>query len=543
MAGNLIDALPVAGDEGAVRAAATEGAAVPAGAEVGELQRQVAELTRRVKDSFVGSAAVQILIDSETGLILDANPAALSYYGYSQDEFKRLRVMDLNQLPEELVARELSAARTKRRSYFEFKHRLASGEVRDVQVYAGPVLHGGREAVHSIICDITERTELANQLAHSQRMDALGRMAGGVAHDLNNLLTAFDMLTALIRVDLTQGRSVEGHLLELEALTGRGSALTQQLLAFCRRQQLSPRLLDLNQVVAGMHGLLSRLMRRDVRLSFQLSETPLSVVADATRLEQVLLNLVLNARDAMSRGGVVSVETAEVVLTDAQRAELDAPWQSAVRLSVRDQGVGMDEETLSHLFEPFFTTKGPGEGTGLGLSTVYGIVEQSGGRIRVESQLDVGSAFFLWLPKAEEVPVLAEPSAPLLGARGGNEQVLLVDDDADVRLTLREVLAQAGYQVIEADGGEAAIARYREAQGEVALLITDVVMPGMSGPELVERLRQQAPKLRVLYTSGYLDHPNVGLGLKGAGDTLLQKPFSAASLLNKVRQIIDNQSA
>ncbi|MCA9630761.1 MAG: response regulator [Myxococcales bacterium] len=512
--------------------------------ENAELRADLAALELRLTQTFTQSTAVKLVIDPLDGSIIEANPAALSFYGYSAEEFSRLRITDLNQLPPELVAEEMQAAREQKRTYFEFKHRLKSGAVRDVQVYSGPVRIGERDCLYSIICDITDRTQLADQLAHAQRMDALGRLAGGVAHDINNLLTALDMLASLIRSDVENARPVETHLEEVEQLTQRGAGLTQQLLAFCRRQMLEPRLLDLGDVLRGVETLLRRLLSADFVLRMRIPEEPLRIVADSTRLEQVLLNLVLNARDAMPRGGEIAIRLERVVPSARLQEELEIDWREAVKVTIADQGSGMDDETLRHAFEPFFTTKPSGEGTGLGLSTVYGIVQQSGGRIRVESQLRVGTTFELFFPEAREPALLPEVTPTPERPAGGSERLLLVDDDDAVRKTLVAVLRGAGYQVLQAADGVEALELLIREQGDLDLVVSDVVMPRMNGPEFVARARARFPDLRVLYMSGFLDLPSVGSGLKGVGgDPLLSKPFPASRLVSKVRALLDSPVA
>lgn len=524
--------MPVEVDEGAEGELASENQA---------LRRRVEELEKRWEQSFERSAAVQWVLDPATGEIVEANQAARDFYGYSREEFSAIKITDLNRLPPELVQRELDAARAERRSYFEFKHQLKSGVVRDVQVYSGPVQQGERQLLHSIICDITERNQLAEQLAHAQRMDALGRLAGGVAHDINNLLTALDMLSSLIRVDVDRGRPIDGHLTEIEGLTRRGAALTQQLLAYCRRQIMEPRLLDLATVISGLENLLRRLIRSENKITVVVRDAPLLVVADATRIEQVFLNLVLNARDAMPNGGSIMLTAERRTLSAAESEVLGVQWREAIHVRVRDNGGGMAPETLRHAFDPFFTTKPPGEGTGLGLSTAFGIVEQSGGRMQVESKVGVGTTFEVYLPAAQEQPLLLESEEH--GESGvGNETLLLVDDDPDVRRALARVLETHGYRVYQAEDAPSAMQQLELHHEEIALIISDVVMPKESGPELIQRARACWPDLRVLYISGFLEFPNVGLGLKGVGDPLLAKPFPASRLASKVRELLDTSA-
>ncbi|MGE3671962.1 MAG: ATP-binding protein, partial [Polyangiaceae bacterium] len=284
-------------------------------------------------------------------------------------------------------------------------------------------------------------------------------------------------------------------------------------------------------------------LSNSVCLDVYIPKEPIQIVADLTRLEQVLLNLVINSRDAMPDGGRICLRLERVPTTPELREELEVEWTTAVKVTITDDGEGMDEDTLRHAFEPFFTTKPPGQGTGLGLSTVYGIVQQTGGRIRVESQLNHGTTFELFFPEAVEPALLPEPAPARERTAGGSESLLLVDDDDAVRKTLAAVLRAAGYRVLEACDGEEGLAILTREQLNLDLVVSDVVMPKMNGPEFISRARARLPSLRVLYMSGFLDLPSVGSDLKGVGgDPLLSKPFPASRLVGKVRELLDSES-
>ena len=396
-------------------------------------------------------------------------------------------------------------------------------------------------ALLATFVDVTERKRLEDHLRQSQKMEAIGRLAGGVAHDFNNLLTVISgrAQIELLRPELS-GPSRRNIDLIAEAAS-RASTLTKQLLAFSRKQVLQPRVLDVDIVVAGMEPLLRRLIGEDIDLVTATEPGLGRVRADPGQLEQVVLNLAVNARDAMPRGGRLTVETANAELDEAYaRQQADVHPGPYVILAVSDTGVGMDAETRAHLFEPFFTTKGVGEGTGLGLATVYGIVKQSGGHITAYSEVGRGTTIKIYLPRVDAASEVrgAEPEPVVL--RRGSETVLLVEDDEAVRELTCEVLEMHGYTVLAvADAGEAP--RVLEgASRPIHLLVTDVVMPRLSGRELTERLRSLRPGLKVLYISGYAGTAVVHHGVLDPGTPFLQKPFTPDALLRSVRKVLDD---
>jgi len=405
---------------------------------------------------------------------------------------------------------------------------------------------GGRSAggaprgVAGTLTDVTERKQLEEQLRQAQKMEAVGRLAGGVAHDFNNLLTAIKGYGGLLLEALHPSDARRADAEEINKAADRAAALTRQLLAFSRKQVLKPVVLDLNTVVTDMESMLRRLIGEDVLLTTGLDADLGPVRADRGQLEQVLMNLVINARDAMPGGGRLSVETANV---DVRRRFVDRQLSvdpgHYVMLAVKDTGCGMDEETQQHIFEPFFSTKGVG-GTGLGLATVYGIVRQSGGFIRVESALGDGTTIAVHLPRtADAVPASerAPTAAPALSL-AGRETVLLCEDEDALRSLARRVLERLGYAVLEARHGAEAIVVAAAHPGEIALVVTDVVMPQMGGRELVEQLSTVRPSVRVLYMSGYTDGDIIRRGLAREGREFLQKPFTPEALARKVREVL-----
>ena len=403
-----------------------------------------------------------------------------------------------------------------------------------------PVFDGeGRPfGICGISTDITERKHLEEQLQRAAKMEAIGRLAGGVAHDFNNLLTAITGYGEMLFHKLDAGSPLRGHAEEILKAGERAAALTSQLLAFSRGQVVQPRILDLNQVVVNVAGLLRRLIGEHIQLETRLAPKLFPIKADMGQVEQVLMNLAINARDAMPQGGRLVLETVNVPAESAPKPG-EAPGPSFVRLSCSDTGHGMDEYTLAHIFEPFFTTKAQGKGTGLGLATVYGIVTKSGGAVEAESKPGQGSTFTIDFPAVGEAiesgPPQAAPARPL----GGTETVLVVEDEDAVRTFVGEVLRSRGYRVLEAASGTDALALCERDSSPIDLLLTDVVMPGMNGRGLAERFAALRPGAGLLYMSGYAEDEALQQGVQNLGDAFLAKPFSAAALVEAIRTALD----
>ena len=389
--------------------------------------------------------------------------------------------------------------------------------------------------------DITERKQLEEQFHQAQKMEAVGRLAGGVAHDFNNLLTAILGSADLVLDSLTPGVPAREELEEIRKAALRAADLTRQLLAFSRQQVIAPTALNPNEVVANMDKLLRRLLGEDVELRTRLTPDLVTVKADPSQLEQVVLNLAVNARDAMPNGGKLTIETQNVELDAAYvRGHISAQPGPYAMIAVSDTGVGMDAATQARIFEPFFTTKEIGKGTGLGLATVYGIVKQSGGWIWVYSEPGQGTTFKIYLPRVTEaVPPAAVTPAPPASVRG-SETILLVEDDEMIRNLVQKVLQANGYRVLVAANGRDAERVAGQHEGPIHLLMTDVVMPGMNGREVAERLAAARAGVRVLYLSGYTDDAIVHHGVLEPGVAFLQKPFTPAVLGRKVREVLDS---
>jgi two-component system, cell cycle sensor histidine kinase and response regulator CckA len=390
----------------------------------------------------------------------------------------------------------------------------------------------------SVLRDVTQQRLLEAQLIQSQKMEAIGQLAGGVAHDFNNLLAVIMGYGELLLGDFPSDDPKGNDVSEMLAAAKRGVSLTRQLLAFSRQQIVQPAILDLNDIVEGIEKMLRRIIGEHIRLSTKLATGLAHFRADASQVEQILLNLTVNARDAMPEGGRLHIETKNVTLDEAAASK--QPGVSAgeyVVLSVRDTGIGMDEQTQKRVFEPFFTTKEVGKGTGLGLSTVYGIVRQSGGHIEIQSQLGQGATFEVFFPRNESGEAVRPSAAPQARLQKATETVLIVEDDEGVRVVASRILRDQGYTVLEARRASEARRIWEKDGPKVDLLLTDVVMPDVNGPRLAEELAKSRPGLRVLYMSGY---PGSGGLVSPQGDALacIEKPFTPSSLAAKVREML-----
>ncbi|TAL08529.1 MAG: response regulator [Nitrospirae bacterium] len=507
-----------------------------------------------MKSAVLRSSLDAIITIDQRGLILEFNPAAEATFGYRRDEVMGKPMAELI-IPPSL----------REKQYRDLAQYLAAGQ--------GPVLERGKEIIAmradetefpvelaitriglegvpiftAFIRDISElkraekeKENLEAQFRQAQKMEAVGQLTGGIAHDFNNLLTIINGYTEMLLQTLPAGDPQRDNAAQVKEAGDRAVALTRQLLAFSRRQMLEPKVLDLNAVVTNIDKMLTRMIGEDITLTSTLMPRLGRVKADPGQIEQVIMNLAVNARDAMPQGGKLTIETTNVELDEnfAQKHAVVKPGRY-VMLAVSDTGCGMNAETQQRIFEPFFTTKGLGKGTGLGLATTYGIVKQSGGSIWVYSEVGQGTTFKVYLPRVDEKPDAVLPGAVGASPLQGTETILLVEDDAPLRKLTHAILRKGGYAVLSAGHGDEAFRVCAEHTGPIHLLVSDVVMPGMGGHELAERLKSAHPDMKVLYVSGYTDDTVVRHGVLNRNMAFLQKPFTMHGLLRKVREVLD----
>jgi two-component system cell cycle sensor histidine kinase/response regulator CckA len=510
--------------------------------------RKRIEESWQLQSAALDSAADGIVITDPDGIIEWVNSAFTELTGYTAEEAVGKHHRDLVNSGKQARAfykdlwETILAGRTWRG---ELINRRKDGSLYTSAQAVTPIPDAAGVVTHFVAIqqDVTERRQLEAQFRQAQRLDSVGQLASGIAHDFNNLLTVINGMSELLLAQVSQDDPVHADIREIRRAGERAAALTRQLLAFSRQQILEPRVLDVNKAVTGMESLLRRLLAEDINLVIVPTQDVSHVKADPGQIEQVIVNLTVNARDAMPEGGQLTIEVQTVTIDEeyVRHHGVDALPGPYVMLSVSDSGTGMDEATRTRIFEPFFTTKGPGKGTGLGLAMVHGIVKQSHGFVGVDSEVGHGTRVRIYLPQVTAAAVSIDWLAPTVVSSPGTETILLVEDNAQLRKLATRFLEPTGYTVLGAGTGEEALRLLEHHQGPVHLLLTDVVMPGMSGGHLAERLAQIRPAIKVLYMSGYTDDAIVRHGVLEARVPFLNKPFTAAELLRKVRDVLDSQ--
>lgn len=504
------------------------------------LLEDLSESENKYRSLFFGSHLVMLLIDSVTGEIVDANQAANRYYGYTRSQLIGMNIACINQLPAEQLFQAIHAAREKKRNHFLFKHTLANGEIRDVEVHTGPVVIRGRRLLYTQVHDLSQQKSLEAQLYQAQKMEAVGQLAGGVAHDFNNLISVIMGCSELALESLSESDPIHEELNEIMKAASRARSVTQQLLAFSRKQSLHQQVVDLNRVIKDVSKMLYRLVGENVQVDLDLDWRLDSVFVDPAQIQQILINLVVNSRDAMTHGGVVTIKTSNVELPEnPETVRLGVPPGMYVLMEVSDTGRGIARELLNKVFDPFFTTKEEGKGTGLGLSTVQGIVQQHGGGITIVSEPGQGTSFQVYLPRSPKPAHVADKVVPFRAGAKPGEVVLIVEDEDIVRNVTRNVLRKYGYEVLEARGAREALDVLGFADHGVHLLLADVVMPGMNGWELYQQLLVKIPNLKAVFMSGHTDEILDRAGFSAQDLHFIHKPFIIEDLLGTVRSVLD----
>jgi PAS domain S-box-containing protein len=512
-------------------------------------RRHAEQLLRASEERFrkiLETSGEGIVLRDTEGYITFTNERFPAMLGYTVDELVGKHIREIiapDHIPMQRASEE-RRKRTRMAEMLDMRFVRKDGSMMEAILSVSPTFdeQDNYTGALAMITDVTERKRLEEQLRQSQKMEAVGRLAGGVAHDFNNLLTAIRGHTDLLLGDLPAESPLRADIHEIRGAADRAASLTQQLLAFSRRQMLQPVVLEVDSIIRDMEPLLARLLPHNVVLSTQLNGAATRVRADRSQIEQVLVNLVVNARDAMPSGGELRITTQPFVIDEAfTRANAGSTPGAYARISLRDTGVGMDTQTMSHIFEPFFTTKDVGKGIGLGLATVYGIVKQSGGFIRAASTLGAGTEFEIFLPQVQEpVRGLREPATTQTNG-AATETILVAEDETAVRALTCRILRKRGYHVLEARDGNEAVEVANSYHGTINLLVTDVIMPNVGGRELSERLARMRPQVKVLFMSGYTDDQLLQRGVLQSGSgNFLEKPFTPDALARKVREVLDS---
>jgi two-component system, cell cycle sensor histidine kinase and response regulator CckA len=511
-------------------------------------RRRIFRDTERRYRTIFNAAAIGITQCTVDGRVVETNSALERMLGYSRQELRGMHFKSFTHPEDYALDLELfqEMVAGKRENYqIELRFLRKDQSYGWCRLNVSLVRDPGCEPafVIGMVEDITDQKRAEQQLRESQKMEAVGRLVGGVAHDFNNLLTAVTLYSDLIASTLKPGSPLQRHVNEIRLASEQGGALIQQLLAIVRQQAVEPQVLSVNEVITSMQDMLARLIGENVELVTDLAPDLRSVKIDPTQLQQVILNLVLNARDAIVGNGHISLQTRNCDNNcSLNSCGNELAMANCVLLEVTDTGTGMDANTFSHLFEPFFTTKTPGQGNGLGLAMVHGIVKQAGGTIQVKSEIGQGTRVSLRLPLAQEGVLQLPAASRRPAAKPGHETILLVEDDAAVRRSIHRILAAFGYQVLEAANGNEALRVSSGHIGAVDLLLTDLVMPGLNGREVARQVREQRPNLPVLFISGY-DRGHLPDGTKEeAGLIVFRKPFTGSALASKVREVLDSAS-
>jgi PAS domain S-box-containing protein len=504
---------------------------------------KAADAGRLLLTTAIEQADEAVVITDTAGTIEYANPACEALTGYSRAELlgHNPRILNSGVQGEALYRALWETIASGKVWRGRLVNKRKDGTLHTLDGTISPVRNAQGDITNYVAVrrDMTATLALEAQFRQAQKMEAVGRLAGGVAHDFNNMLSVVLSYTGLILSDLKSDDPLRADIEEIQKAGQRAADLTRQLLTFSRQQVVLPKVIDLNQIIAGMEKMVGRLLGADVEVTLLPAARLGKVKADPGQIEQIVMNLAVNARDAMPSGGKLTIQTNNVELDEHYTAEhLGVTAGPHVMLAVTDTGIGMDKETQGQIFEPFFTTKEKGKGTGLGLSIVFGIVKQSGGHVWVYSEPGKGTTFKVYLPRTDAKADASPSQAPAAEARGGSETILLVEDDEQVRAVAVGILRRRGYTVLEAPGAGEALLVVEQYGAKINLLVTDVVLPRMNGPQLAERVRASRPDIKVLFMSGYTDEAIIQHGILDSGVTFLQKPITPDSLARKVREAL-----
>ncbi|HCW94036.1 MAG TPA: hybrid sensor histidine kinase/response regulator [Flexistipes sinusarabici] len=510
--------------------------------EKNKMEKSLIESEEKFRNLFYNHSAVKLIIDPETLDIYEANMAASEFYGWPIEKLESMKVTDINDIGENEVRKNIAKVVRGIKNNFQLKHRKADGDTVDVEVFSSHVQIGGKIYIHSIIHNITEQKRLEEQLRQSQKLESVGRLAGGIAHDFNNILTVILNYCELALMELDSSSELTGYIKEIKKAGERSSEITSQLLAFARKQHNHPKVMNLNDSINDMIGMLQRLIGENIGLVWLPAENICPIKMDSSQLHQILANLCINARDAIGDSGKITIETSCVSIDENYAGKNpDFLPGEFVMLAVSDNGCGMDKSTVENIFEPFFTTKGAGEGTGLGLSTVYGIVKQNGGFVNVYSEIGKGTTFKIYLKCESEEAEKAEEEQKAVPTESKGETVLIVEDEEAILHISEKMLETLGYNLLTANNPLDAIKIAKDYNGNIDIIVTDVVMPDMNGKEMSEKITKLHPNAKVLFISGYTFNVIGQHGLFEENVNFIQKPFNVREFRSKIREILDEK--
>lgn len=504
-------------------------------AEKEKIANTLLESERKFRSIFYNHSAVKMIVDPENGNIVEANKAAAEFYGWSIGELESMNIMQLKNSPPDQVLESMNKVMSGDRANCFFQHKQAGGSTADVELFCSKVQFNNKDFLHVIVHDITEQNRLKEQLRQSQKLESIGRLAGGMAHDYNNILTVILNYSELALTKLKPGDTVYSYIGEIKNAAERSNRITSQLLTFARSQSYNPQVLDLNSTIEDMLNMLTSLIGESIELEWRPAENLWLTKIDPSHVDQILANLCVNAKDAIDGDGKIKIETSNLSIDqDSFKNNSQIIPGDYIVLTISDNGCGMDEETQKNIFEPFFTTKEHGKGTGLGLSTIYGIVKQNDGFISVNSEVDKGTAFDIYLKRAYDLPETKNNKKEDSIKMTKNKTILIVDDEAAITKAASEILKSFGYNVLTATCTNDAVKTAEEYDDNINVLITDMIMPDMNGKELADKISHIYPEIKTLFISGYYSD----ILSSQNEEYFLQKPFSMNELANKVGMIL-----
>ena len=504
-------------------------------AEKEKIANTLLESERKFRSIFYNHSAVKMIVDPENGNIVEANKAAAEFYGWSIGELESMNIMQLKNSPPDQVLESMNKVMSGDKANCFFQHKQAGGSTADVELFCSKVQFNNKDFLHVIVHDITEQNRLKEQLRQSQKLESIGRLAGGMAHDYNNILTVILNYSELALTKLKPGDTVYSYIGEIKNAAERSNRITSQLLTFARSQSYNPQVLDLNSTIEDMLNMLTSLIGESIELEWRPAENLWLTKIDPSHVDQILANLCVNAKDAIDGDGKIKIETRNLSIDqDSFKNNSQIIPGDYIVLTISDNGCGMDEETQKNIFEPFFTTKEHGKGTGLGLSTIYGIVKQNDGFISVNSEVDKGTAFDIYLKRAYDLPETKNNKKEDSIKMTKNKTILIVDDEAAITKAASEILKSFGYNVLTATCTNDAVKTAEEYDDNINVLITDMIMPDMNGKELADKISHIYPEIKTLFISGYYSD----ILSSQNEEYFLQKPFSMNELANKVGMIL-----